>query len=50
MTKIKNEVGPKIEPWGTPEVTVTQSDSKLLSTTLWNRPHKYESNQDNKLP
>ena len=31
LTKIENNLGPNIEPWGTPNVTVLDSDLYLVS-------------------
>jgi len=34
--KILNIRGPRMEPWGTPEVTGTRSEVVPSSTTRWN--------------
>ena len=34
----KKRSGPRTEPWGTPEVTLTSSDDSPSSTTVWVRP------------
>ena len=33
-TEVTNSKGPKIEPWGTPEVTNAEEDEVPLRTTL----------------
>ena len=42
--KIKNNVVPKIEPWGTPEITVVKSASPFSLSIVCCREHKYDLN------
>ena len=37
--------GPRIEPWGTPDVTLAQGENEFDTTTLRFRPDGYEMNQ-----
>ena len=32
---IRNNVGPRTEPWGTPDVTASVVDSAFLTITHW---------------
>ena len=42
--------GPRIEPWGTPAVTLAQGENEFDKTTLCFRPDRYEMNQLRRLP
>ena len=37
--------GPRTEPWGTPQESLTGSDCTLLTDTFWNRSYRYDLNQ-----
>ena len=46
--KIRNNRGPKIEPWGTPASTFCHSDAWPFNTTLWSLSGRNLLNKHNK--
>ena len=40
--KIRNRIGPKTDPWGTPDNTGTGSEAWPSNTTFWVRPESHE--------
>ena len=46
VTYNKNNIGPNIYPWGTPQVIFSQSENFLSILNLKDLPHKYDSNHE----
>ena len=44
LIKMRNKVGPNIEPWGTPDCTVVKSVNPLSLSITCCREHKYDLN------
>ena len=46
LMKNKNNKGPKMDPWGTPQLTIEESGSSLFIVTRWVLLSKYDLNHD----
>ena len=48
LIKIKNNRGPRTDPWGKPWVAGLRSERQLATETNWELEPRYEENQDMK--
>ena len=50
LINIRNNKGPKMEPWGTPNMTLASDECIFPSLTNWDLEYRYDWNRARALP